>query len=52
MSRGWLGVELRPATAEARLVELAVLRAFAALWGGMDRQEGASHGPRTDGWGG
>jgi hypothetical protein len=45
-------VELRPATAEARLVELAVLRAFAALSGGMDCQEGARHGPKKDSWGG
>jgi hypothetical protein len=32
-------MELRPATAEAMLVEIAVLRAFVALWGGVDRQE-------------
>ncbi len=39
--RGGLGLERRPDTAEARLVELAILRSFAVLWGGVDLQEGA-----------
>jgi hypothetical protein len=45
-------MELKPATAEARLVGLAVLRAFGALWNVVDRQGAASDGPRTDGLGG
>ncbi len=47
----WLSVGLRPATVEARLVGVAILRVFAALWDGVDCWEAARHGPRTSGFG-
>ncbi len=52
MEEGLAGCGAKACTAEARLVELAVVRTFAALWGNVDHQERASLGPRTDGWGG
>ncbi len=45
-------MELKPATAEARLVELAVLRVFAALWGFVDYLGEANDGSMTDNLGG
>ncbi len=50
--QGWLGMELKPATAEARLVGLTALRAFEALQGIINCQGAASDGPKSGSLGG
>jgi hypothetical protein len=48
----WLGMELKPATAETRPAGLTVLRRLGAFWNVVDHQEAPSDGPRTGSLGG